>query len=53
MKAQRQTVGDGTVGGKGSRRVLLTLVIPTRNEVDNVPELVAELRESLVVAPER
>src|ERR687894_87891 len=30
-----------------SNRVLLTLVIPTRNEADNVPELVRELRESL------
>src|ERR687897_453239 len=47
MKAQRQTVGDGTGGGKDSSRVLLTLVVPTRNEVDNVPELVRELRESL------
>src|SRR5918995_171962 len=47
MKAQRQTVGDGTGGGKDANGVLLTLVIPTRNEVDNVPELVRELRESL------
>src|SRR5215217_9642568 len=47
MKAQRQTIGGGTKGGKGSARLLLTLVIPTRNEVDNVPELVRELRESL------
>ena len=48
MKAQRGTVGYGTEGGEGSPRVLLTIVIPTRDEVDNVPELVAELRESLV-----
>ncbi len=48
MKAQRETVGYGTEGGEGSSRVLLTLVIPTRNEVDNVPELVAGLRESLM-----
>ena len=48
MKAQRRTVDYDTEGGKSSSRVLLTLVIPTRNEVDNVPELVAELRESLV-----
>src|SRR5918995_7426474 len=47
MKAQRQTVGDGTEGGKDAHGVLLTLVVPTRNEVDNVPELVRELRESL------
>ena len=47
MKAQRRTVGDGTEGGKDSNRVLLTLVVPTRNEADNVPELVRELRESL------
>jgi dolichol-phosphate mannosyltransferase len=47
MKAQRQTVGDGTEGGRDSNRVLLTLVVPTLNEVDNVPELVRELRESL------
>src|ERR671921_388084 len=48
MKAQRRTVDYDTEGGKSSSRVLLTLVIPTRNEVDNVPELVTELRESLV-----
>src|ERR687893_62624 len=30
-----------------SNRVLLTLVIPTRNEADNAPVLVRELRESL------
>jgi dolichol-phosphate mannosyltransferase len=47
MKAQRQTVGDSTEGGKDSNRVLLTIVVPTLNEVDNVPELVRELRESL------
>ncbi len=47
MKAQRQTVGDGTGGGKDSSRALLTIVVPTRNEVDNVSELVCGLRESL------
>jgi dolichol-phosphate mannosyltransferase len=47
MKAQRQKVGDGTEGGRDSNRVLLTLVVPTLNEVDNVPDLVRELRESL------
>jgi dolichol-phosphate mannosyltransferase len=47
MKAQRRTVGGGTEGGKYSDRVLLTLVVPTRNEAENVPRLVRELRESL------
>jgi dolichol-phosphate mannosyltransferase len=47
MKAQRQPVGEGTEGGKDSNRVLLTIVVPTLNEVDNVPELVRELREGL------
>src|SRR3712207_43612 len=31
----------------GSDKVLLTLVVPTRDEADNVPVLVGELRESL------
>ena len=44
MKAQRQTVGNGT---ENPGRVLLTIVVPTRNEADNVPKLVRELRESL------
>ena len=41
------------VGGRdpgddqGSHRALLTLVVPTRNEAENVPVLVRELRESL------
>src|SRR5919112_4402228 len=47
MKAQRQTVGDGTEGGRDPNRVLLTIVVPTLNEVDNVPELVRDLRGSL------
>jgi dolichol-phosphate mannosyltransferase len=47
MKAQRQTVGDEPEGAGNPDRVLLTLVVPTRNEVDNVPRLVRELRESL------
>src|ERR671918_752865 len=46
MKAQRQTAGSETEG-KDSGRVLLTLVVPTRNEAENVPRLVRELRESL------
>src|SRR5918995_2154736 len=39
---------DRTVAGKrGSKRALLMLVVPTRNEAGNVPTLVRELRESL------
>src|SRR5829696_7871931 len=34
-------------GTQGRRRDLLTLVIPTRNEADNIPRLVRELKESL------
>src|SRR5829696_5006255 len=45
---ERAVVGRrGAAGARGSRRVLLTLVVPTRNEVDNVPVLVRELREGL------
>src|SRR5215212_170367 len=47
MKAQRQAVGSDTEGAGNPDRVLLTLVVPTRNEADNVPRLVRELRESL------
>ena len=49
MEAQGRTVtsGLGIEGGGGSRRTLLTLVVPTRNEADNVPRLVRELGESL------
>ena len=47
MKAERQTVGGGTEGEETRSRVLLTLVVPTRNEAENVPKLVRELRESL------
>ena len=32
---------------RSPERVLLTVVVPTRNEADNVPKLVHELRESL------
>src|SRR5215212_4041979 len=47
MKAEKQTVA-GRPGRWGrSDRVLLTLVVPTRDEADNVPTLVHELRESL------
>jgi dolichol-phosphate mannosyltransferase len=47
MKAQRQTVDGPAEGGKDPGRVLLTIVVPTRNEADNVPRLMRELRESL------
>jgi dolichol-phosphate mannosyltransferase len=47
MKSEKQTIGSGTEGGRNSERVLLTLVVPTRNEAENVPKLVRELRESL------
>src|SRR4028119_616244 len=46
MEAQGRTATGGTgVGGTGS--VLLTLVVPTRNEADNVAGLVRGLREGL------
>lgn len=47
MKSENQTVGGETGERSDSVRVLLTLVVPTRNEADNVPKLVHELRESL------
>src|SRR5215204_2336141 len=47
MKAEKQTVTGGTEGERNSEKMLLTLVVPTRNEADNVPRLVCELRESL------
>jgi dolichol-phosphate mannosyltransferase len=49
MKAEKQTSTGGTrtEGGRDSDRLLLTLVVPTRNEAANVPRLVRELRESL------
>jgi dolichol-phosphate mannosyltransferase len=45
---ERAMVGRRDPGGaRGSHRALLTVVVPTRNEADNVPVLVRELRESL------
>jgi dolichol-phosphate mannosyltransferase len=46
MKAEKQaaTGGPGTEGGSN---MLLTLVVPTRNEAENVPRLVREIRQSL------
>src|SRR5215210_4403148 len=47
MKAEKQTVAGGPERGRNPEKVLLTLVVPTRNEAENVPKLVHELRESL------
>jgi dolichol-phosphate mannosyltransferase len=47
MKSEKQTVTGGPEGGRSSDSVFLTLIVPTRNEADNVPKLVHELRESL------
>jgi dolichol-phosphate mannosyltransferase len=45
---EKQTLAGDARGVLGPKeRVLLTLVIPTRNEADNVPRLVQELKESL------
>jgi len=47
MKAEKQTVGVGTERAGGPDRVLLTIVVPTRDEAENIPKLVRGLRESL------
>src|ERR671910_1935422 len=47
MKAEKQAVTGGPERGRSPEKVLLTLVVPTRNEAENVPKLVHELRESL------
>src|SRR5919205_986713 len=47
MKAEKQTVSGRPGHGRSQDRVLLTLVVPTRNEAENVPKLVHELRLSL------
>jgi dolichol-phosphate mannosyltransferase len=49
MEAEEQTVaGEGDLRGVwGPRKAPLTVVVPTRNEADNVPVLMRELRESL------
>src|SRR5215203_734081 len=47
MKSENQTVSGGPGGGRSQNRVLLTLVVPTRNEAENVPRLVDELGQSL------
>src|SRR5919206_2374827 len=43
MRSEKQTLA----GAQTTKRVLLTLVIPTRDEAANVPRLVRELREAL------
>ena len=47
MKSEKQTVSGGPGRGRSQDRVLLTLVVPTRNEAENVSKLVNELRQSL------
>jgi dolichol-phosphate mannosyltransferase len=47
MKSENQTVSGGPGRGRSQDRVLLTLVVPTRNEAENVSKLVNELRQSL------
>src|ERR671911_68598 len=47
MKADKQAVTAGSERGVSQEMVLLTLVVPTRNEAENIPKLVHELRESL------
>src|SRR5215210_6720693 len=47
MKSEKQTLGGGMKDARNSQRLLLTLVVPTRNEAENVPKLVRELRQSL------
>src|SRR5919107_1604265 len=47
MKSEKQTVSGVPGRGRSPDRALLTLVVPTRNEADNVPRLVHGLRESL------
>ena len=44
MKAEKQAVTGGPERGRSPEKVLLTVVVPTRNEADNVPKLVHELR---------
>src|SRR5215217_1379923 len=42
-----KAVTGGSERGVSQEKVLLTLVVPTRNEAENIPKLVHELRESL------
>src|SRR5215213_300365 len=47
MKADKQAIIGGPERGSSQEKILLTLVVPTRNEAENIPKLVHELRESL------
>src|SRR5215216_6366090 len=47
MKADKQAVTGGPELGSSQEKILLTLVVPTPNEAENIPKLVHELRESL------
>src|ERR671911_1323171 len=47
MKAEKQAVTGEAEPGRSQEKVLLTLVVPTRNEAENIPKLVHELREGL------
>ena len=47
MKADKQAVRGGPERGSSQEKILLTLVVPTQNEAENIPKLVHELRESL------
>src|ERR687890_295101 len=47
MKAEKQAVTGEAEPGRNQEKVLLTVVVPTRNEAENIPKLVHELRESL------
>src|SRR5919112_6342808 len=45
MKADKQTVTGGPQLGRSQEKVILTLVVPTRNEAENIPKLVRETPE--------
>jgi dolichol-phosphate mannosyltransferase len=47
-RVERRESGSSRGAGRDLERVLLTLVVPTRNEAENVPRLVNELRDSLL-----
>src|SRR5918995_3683658 len=47
MKADKQAVTGESVREGSQEKVLLTVVVPTRNEAENILKLVHELRESL------
>src|SRR5215217_9034189 len=47
-RPKKQTLADAREAASAKEKVLLTLVVPTRNEARNVPRLVRELKESLL-----